>query len=86
MTLDPRLASVELLTLAALRAKRHQVEAPGEAVVWIPYDGYDEAPLAGGAGCLYLSEKAPSIEAWASSPLIAGMRAHLTSPEAGHGA
>jgi hypothetical protein len=36
MALDPRLASVELLTLAALRAKQRQATHPGEAVVGKP--------------------------------------------------
>ena len=32
MALDPRLASVELLALAAMRAKQHQVTAPRQTV------------------------------------------------------
>ena len=40
MALDPRLASVELLALAAMRAKERQVTAPGrEVVLRVVYEG-----------------------------------------------
>ena len=66
MALDPRLASVELLTLAAMRAKQRQEAAPDQAVVLqIEYDAFeDEPPLLGERYVLYLPAKAPSVEAW----------------------
>ena len=66
MALDPRLADPLLLALAARRAKARQATAPNQAVVLqIEYDAYgDEPPLKGEQYVLYLSEKAPSVEAW----------------------
>lgn len=66
MALDPRLASVQLLTLAALRARQRAATQPGEAVVLqIVYDAYgEEPPLEGARHVLYLPQQAPSIEAW----------------------
>jgi hypothetical protein len=47
-------------------------------VLTIWYDGTaDEPPEQGASYVLYLPEKAPSVEAWVSSPLIAGFRAKL---------
>jgi hypothetical protein len=55
---------------------------PGQAVVLtIWYDGTaDEPPAQGASYVLYLPEKAPSVEAWYSSPLVAGFRAKLAQP------
>jgi hypothetical protein len=66
VALDPRLASVQLLTLAALRARQRAATQPGQAVVLqIVYDAYeDEPPLVGERHVLYLSQQAPSVEAW----------------------
>jgi hypothetical protein len=66
MALDPRLASVELLTVAALRARSRQQQEPTRAVVLqIVYDAYgDEPEVLGERHVLYLPEQAPSVEAW----------------------
>jgi hypothetical protein len=66
MGLDARLANIQLLTLAAMRAKQRQAAAPTQAVVLqIEYDAYgEEPPLKGEQYVLYLPNKAPSIEAW----------------------
>ena len=59
MALDPRLACVELLALAAMRAKQHQADAPTQSVVLqIEYDAYgDEPPLLGERYVLALPRK-----------------------------
>ena len=66
VALDPRLASIELLTLAALRARQRQDAEPTRTVVLqIEYDAYgDEPPLLGERYVLVLPQKAPSVEAW----------------------
>lgn len=67
MPLDPRLTSLELLALAALRLQQRQREPPPDqaVVLQIEYDAYqDEPPLLGERYVLYLPQKAPSAEAW----------------------
>jgi hypothetical protein len=66
VALDPRLANIQLLALAAMRARQRAATQPGEAVVLqIEYDAYgDEPPLKGEQYVLYLPNKAPSVEAW----------------------
>jgi hypothetical protein len=85
MALDARLANVQLLTLAALRARERQrtQPKPGRVVVLkILYDAApEEPPLEGATHVLYLPEKAPSAEAWYHSPLVARFR--QPRPEAG---
>lgn len=78
---DPRLASVQLLTLAALRAKKRQATAADRyGVVWLdnPYQDLtevDESPSG-----VYLPRKYETAEAWANSPLVRAMRAKLHPP------
>jgi hypothetical protein len=68
----------------ATMAQRLDPDAPppGQAVVLtIWYDGTaDEPPEQGASYVLYLPAKAPSVEAWASSPLVAGFRAQIAQP------
>ena len=66
MALDPRLASPQLLALAAMRLTQRQDTAPTPAVVLqFDYDAYDEEPpRAGERYVLYLPQQAPSVEAW----------------------
>jgi hypothetical protein len=75
--------SLEVLMLAALRAKQRQgSQADPYGVVWLGPDGLPEDPAE--AGCspsgIYLPRKAASVEAWYHSPLIAAMRAKLREP------
>ena len=68
MALDPRLSSVELLALAALRVKQRAATALDQVVVLqIEYDAYVAEPLLGERYVLALPGKAPSIEAWYQS-------------------
>jgi hypothetical protein len=86
VALDPRLASVELLALAALRAKQRQgSQADPSAVVWLGMDGLPEDPAGAGRSPsgLYLPRKCASVEEWYHSPLIAAMRAKLREPGGG---
>jgi hypothetical protein len=66
MALDPRLANVQLLAIAARRATSRLSAPPTEAVVLqIVYDASgDEPPLLGERYVLYLPQHAPSVEAW----------------------
>jgi hypothetical protein len=84
MALDARLACLEILVMAAKRAKERQAAPPpGQAVVLqIQYDAYeDEPPLLGERYVLYLPEKAPSVEAWYKA--TEHFRARLREPGAG---
>ena len=85
MSVDPRLASVEFLTMAILLArKRQHALADSCAVVWLGMDGRPENPADAGRSTsgIYLPRKCASVEEWASSPLIQGMRAGLAQGEA----
>jgi hypothetical protein len=80
MALDARLMNLQILTLAAMRAKQRQErQADPYAVVWLGMDGLPEDPADEGRSPsgLYLPRKAASVEEWYHSPLIAGMRAKL---------
>jgi hypothetical protein len=81
MALDPRLANIQLLALAALRAKQRQ-ESQADPYAVVVLDEYLDDPTAAGdsPSGIYLPRKADSIEAWYNSPLIAGMRAKLREP------
>ena len=83
MALDPRLASVQLLTLAAMRAKERQAAAPDQVVVLqVEYDAYeDEPPLLGEQYVYVLPAKAPSAEDWYRA--TAHFRAKLREPGEG---
>ena len=86
MVLDPRLASVELLALAALRAKQRQgSQADPYAVVWLGMDGLPEDPADEGRSPsgIYLPRKCASVEEWERSPLVQGFRARLQEPGEG---
>jgi hypothetical protein len=82
VALDPRLASPELLALAALRVKqRRDSQTDPTQVVWLGMDGEPEDPdAAESPSGIYLPRKCASVEAWYTSPLIAGMRARLRAP------
>jgi hypothetical protein len=83
MALDPRLASAELLALAAMRAKQRQgSQADAYAVVWLGMDGRPEDPADEGRSPsgIYLPRKAASVEEWVKSPLVQGFRAKLREP------
>ena len=82
MALDARLANVQLLALAAMRAKQRQdAQTDPTQVVWLGMDGEPEDPDAAvSPSGIYLPRKCASVEAWYTSPLIAGMRAKLRAP------
>ena len=80
MALDPRLAHTPLLVLAAMRAKQRQgAQADPYAVVWLGMNGLPEDPADEGRSPsgIYLPRKCASIEEWATSPLVQGLRAQL---------
>jgi hypothetical protein len=85
VALDPRLMSVELLTLAAMRAKqRRDSQTDPYPVVWLGMDGEPEDPdAADSPSGIYLPRKCASIEEWENSPLVQGFRAQLRAPGAG---
>jgi hypothetical protein len=67
MALDARLACLEILVMAAKRAKERQATPPPTqaVVLQIEYDAYgEEPPTKGERYVLYLPAKAPSVEAW----------------------
>jgi hypothetical protein len=81
MALDPRLMSVELLALAAVRLRERRAQQTDPyGVCWL--DEYVDDPTEAGdsPSGIYLPRKADSIEAWYNSPLIAGFRAKLRQP------
>jgi hypothetical protein len=83
MALDPRLADIQLLTLAAMRAKERQDSKEDRyGVVWL--DEYLDDPTEAGdsPSGIFLPRKAASVEEWYYSPLVAGMRAKLQEPGA----
>jgi hypothetical protein len=83
VALDPRLASVELLALAALRAKQRQgSQTDLYQVTWLGMDGLPENPedAERSPSGVYLPRKCQTAEEWYHSPLIAGMRAKLREP------
>jgi hypothetical protein len=76
-TPDPRLASVQLLTLAAMRAQQRRRTQPDPfRVVALGLDGLPEDPADEGRSPsgIYLPRKAASVEEWAASPLVARFR------------
>jgi hypothetical protein len=79
MALDPRLASAELLVLAAMRAKQRQgSQADPFAVTWLGMDGEPEDPdAAHSPSGIYLPRECASAEEWVNSPLMQGSRAKL---------
>jgi hypothetical protein len=85
MALDPRLANVQLLALAAMRARQRQgSQVDPFAVVWLGMNGEPEDPdAADSPSGIYLPSKAASVEEWYNSPLIAGMRVKLQAPGEG---
>jgi hypothetical protein len=85
VALDPRLASIELLALAALRARQRQgSQEDPYAVTWLGMDGEPEDPdAADSPSGIYLPRKCASIEEWERSPLVQGFRARLREPGAG---
>jgi hypothetical protein len=62
MALDARLANIQLLTLAAMRARQHQATAPRQPVTLL-VEYYDargiEPPSKGESYTYYLPAKAP---------------------------
>ena len=83
MALDPRLMSVELLTLAALRRReRSDRQADPFAVTWLRLEdaGKDPDDLAPSPSGIFLPKKCQTVEEWANSPLIQAMRAKLRQP------
>jgi hypothetical protein len=79
MALDPRLASVELLALAALRAKQRQ-GSPEDPypVTWLEGAPGDPPPDDLRPGGIYLPRKCESVEEWYQS--VARFRAPGTRP------
>jgi hypothetical protein len=75
MALDPRLASIELLTLAALRARRSQAAAPRPTVTLqvVYYDASGHEPPEHGARYVYAFptyERVPAAEGGSQWRLI----------------
>jgi hypothetical protein len=68
MALDPRLASLELLTLAAMRARRSQATAPRQRVTLrvVYYDALGQEPDACYTGPTY--ERVEGDDQWRLIP------------------
>jgi hypothetical protein len=81
MALDGRLASPELLALAALRLRQRQAaQSDPFAVRWLD-QYYDDPTDAGDSPSgIFLPVKCASEEEWYNSPLVAGFRAKLRAP------
>jgi hypothetical protein len=81
VAIDPRLASVELLALAALRLKQRQ-GSPSDphAVVWL--DEYLTDPTEAGhsPSGIYLPRKCATAEEWYNSPLVTFFRDKSQQP------
>ena len=79
MARDPRLASVEFLTIAALRMKGRQgvVDDPYK-VVWLEGLPGDPPPDAWSPSGIYLPRKCATIEEWYAS--VARFRAPESPP------
>jgi hypothetical protein len=81
MALDPRLASPQLLALAALRLRqKQQSQLDPFAVCWL--DEYHADPTEAGdsPSGVFLPRKAASVEAWLDSPLVRWFRDHPGQP------
>jgi hypothetical protein len=77
---DSRLASTLLLAIAALRAtERRKADEDRYGVCWLGEDGQPEGDGHSPSG-IFLPRKYATAEAWATSALVAGMRAKLTQP------
>jgi hypothetical protein len=78
MALDPRLASPQLLALAAMRLKQRQgTPSDPYAVTWLDEYTDDLTQVGDSPSGIFLPRKAASIEAWYTNPFIAAMRAKL---------
>jgi hypothetical protein len=82
---DPRLASVELLALAALRLRqRQQSESDPHAVRWLN-QYYDDPTEAGySPSGIFLPKKYATAEEWLQSPLVAFFRDNPGQPWGGN--
>jgi hypothetical protein len=81
VALDPRLANVQLLALAALRLRQRQDSQDDQyRVVWL--DEYHDDPTEAGhsPSGVYLPRKAASEEEWLNSPLVRWFRDHPRQP------
>jgi hypothetical protein len=81
VALDPRLANVQLLALAALRLReRSDRQSDPYAVTWL--EEYLDDPTEAGPSPsgIYLPRKCASVDEWVNSPLIQAMRAKLREP------
>jgi hypothetical protein len=79
VALDPRLASVELLALAALRARERQgAQDDPSPVTWLEGFPGDPPPDDLRTGGIYLPRKCATVEAWYES--VARFRAPEPPP------
>ena len=77
MALDPRLANVQILALAALRlTSRHAAPDDPYAVVWLEGKPGDPPPAALSPSGIYLPRKCATVEEWYQS--VACFRQALT--------
>ena len=79
MALDPRLGSVELLALAAMRAKQRQgAQDDPFAVIWLTGLPGDPPPDELSPSGIYLPRKCATVEEWYAS--VACFRAPAAPP------